>query len=274
MTKLAIPDLLRVAPGTRPKLGTIDAGSAPGFEGDKAAATDRLEELRSELGEFQERLWAEGAQSLLVVLQALDAGGKDGLIRKVITAFNPQGTRVTGFGVPTEDELRHDFLWRVHAATPGKGRIGVFNRSHYEDVLVVRVNSLVPPSAWKRRYDQINAFEAALAAEGTRIVKLYLHISREEQRQRFLKRLSNPEKQWKWSSADLEARKRWQDFRAAYTDALERCSTDHAPWYVIPADHKWYRDLAAAEILVAAARGMKPKWPKPDKDLSKVVIAE
>ena len=274
MTKLAIPDLLRVAPGTRPKLGTIDAGSAPGFEGDKAAATDRLEELRSELGEFQERLWAEGAQSLLVVLQALDAGGKDGLIRKVITAFNPQGTRVTGFGVPTEDELRHDFLWRVHAATPGKGRIGVFNRSHYEDVLVVRVNSLVPPSAWKRRYDQINAFEAALAAEGTRIVKLYLHISREEQRQRFLKRLSNPEKQWKWSSADLEARKRWQDFRAAYTDALERCSTDHAPWYVIPADHKWYRDLAAAEILVAAARGMKPKWPKPDEDLSKVVIAE
>ena len=274
MTKLPIPDLLRVAPGTRPKLGTIDPGSTPGFDGDKAAAADRLDELRSELGEFQERLWAEGGQSLLVVLQALDAGGKDGLIRKVITAFNPQGTRVTGFGVPTEEELRHDYLWRVHAATPGKGRIGVFNRSHYEDVLVVRVNRLVPPSVWKRRYDQINAFEATLAANDTRIVKLYLHISPEEQRQRFLKRLTNPEKQWKWSSADLDARKRWKDFRAAYTDALERCSTDHAPWFVIPADHKWYRDLAAAEILVAAAREMNPKWPKPYEDLSKVVIPE
>ena len=274
MTKLSIPDLLRVAPGTRPKLGSIDPASTPGFDGDKAAAEDRLSELRSELGDFQERLWAEGGQSLLVVLQALDAGGKDGLIRKVVSAFNPQGTRVTGFGVPTQEELRHDYLWRVHAATPGKGRIGVFNRSHYEDVLVVRVNKLVPPSVWKPRFDQINAFEATLAAERTRIVKLYLHISREEQRERFLKRLANPAKQWKWSPADLDARKQWKDFRAAYTDVLERCSTDHAPWFVIPADHKWYRDLAAAEILLAAARQMNPRWPKPAVDLSKVVIPD
>lgn len=274
MTKLAIPELLRVEPGTRPKLAKIDSASTPGFDGDKAAAEDRLKALRDELAAFQERMWAEAGQSLLVVLQALDGGGKDGLIRKVITAFNPQGTRVTGFGVPTEEELRHDFLWRVHAATPGKGRIGVLNRSHYEDVLVVRVNELVPRSVWKDRYDQINGFEATLAANNTTIVKLYLHISREEQRERFQKRLADPEKQWKWSSADLDAREKWKDYQAAYTDALARCSTDQAPWFVVPADHKWYRDLAAAEILVAAARQMDPQWPKSEEDLSKIVIPE
>ena len=274
MTDLAIPDLLRVTPGSRPKLAKIDPASTPGFDGDKAAAEERLKVLDDELSEFQERLWAEAGQSLLVVLQALDGGGKDGLIRKVITAFNPQGTRVTGFGVPTDEELRHDYLWRIHAATPGKGRIGVFNRSHYEDVLVVRVNELVPKSVWKHRYDQINDFEATLAANDTRIVKLYLHISRDEQRERFLKRLADPEKQWKWSSADLEAREKWKDYRAAYTDALTRCSTDHAPWFIVPADHKWYRDLAVAEILVDAARRMDPKWPKPDEDLSNVLIPD
>jgi PPK2 family polyphosphate:nucleotide phosphotransferase len=190
----------------------------------------------------------------------------------VITAFNPQGTRVVGFGVPTEEELRHDFLWRVHAVTPGAGRIGVFNRSHYEDVLVVRVNELVPKEVWSRRYEQINAFEAHLAANGTRIVKLFLHISRDEQRERFQKRLDDPTKHWKWSSGDLDARARWADYLAAYTDAIERCSTDVAPWYVIPADRKWYRDLAAAEIIAEALRDMDPQWPKPAEDLSKVVI--
>ena len=162
---MSLSDLLRVAPGTRPDLAAIDPSGTPGFEGDKEAAQARVDQLRDELAEFQERLWAEAGQSLLVVLQALDGGGKDGLIRKVITAFNPQGTRVTGFVVPTEEELRHDFLWRVHAATPGKGRIGVFNRSHYEDVLVVRVKELVPESVWQDRYRQINDFEAMLAAE-------------------------------------------------------------------------------------------------------------
>ena len=170
--------------------------------------------------------------------------------------------------MPTEEELRHDFLWRVHAATPGKGRIGVFNRSHYEDVLVVRVKELVPESVWQDRYEQINDFEAHLAANATRIVKLYLHISREEQRERFVKRLENPTKRWKWSSGDLETREKWADYQAAYTDALERCSTDSAPWFVIPADHKWYRDLAAAEILAETARAMDPKWPEPEEDLS------
>ena len=271
---MSFTDLLRVAPGSTPDLAAMDPGGTPGFEGDKDAARARLKELRAELSEFQERLWAEGRQGLLVVLQALDAGGKDGLIRKVITAFNPQGTIVTGFGVPTEEELRHDYLWRVHRHTPGRGRIGVFNRSHYEDVLVVRVNELVPESVWSQRYDQINAFESLLAANGTRIVKFFLHISRDEQRERFQKRLDNPAKHWKWSSGDLETREKWADFQAAYTDALARCSTDHAPWFVIPADRKWYRDLAVAEILADTARDMDPKWPEPEEDVSGIVIPE
>ena len=245
-----------------------------GLPGGLTFQTWQLKELRDELSEFQEKLWAEHGQSLLVVLQALDAGGKDGLIRKVITAFNPQGTRVTGFGVPSEEELRHDFLWRVHAATPGKGRIGVFNRSHYEDVLVVRVKELVPEPVWQDRYERINDFEAHLAANGTTIVKLFLHISREEQRARFQKRLDDPAKHWKWDSGDLETRERWPAFQAAYTDALERCSTEVAPWYVIPADRKWYRDLAAAEILAEAARAMDPQWPEPEEDVSGIVIPE
>jgi len=271
---VTLSDLLRVAPGTRPELEAIDPAATPGFDGEKDTARDRLEELREELAAFQERLWAEQGQSLLIVLQALDAGGKDGLIRKVITAFNPQGTRVTGFGVPTEEELRHDFLWRVHAAVPGKGRIGVFNRSHYEDVLVVRVKKLVPKSVWEQRYEQINSFEATLAASGTRIAKVYLHISRDEQRERFQKRLDNPEKHWKWSSGDLEMRDRWDDFQSAYADAMERCSTVHAPWFVVPANHKWYRDLAVAEIVVEAGREMDPQWPEVQEDLSALVIPD
>lgn len=269
---MTFTDLLGVTPGSTPDLAAIDPAGTPGFEGDKKASRKRLKELRDELSTFQERLWAEQKQSLLIVLQALDAGGKDGLIRKVVTAFNPQGTRVTGFGVPTEEELRHDYLWRIHAATGGKGRIGVFNRSHYEDVLVVRVNGLAPEEAWRQRYDQINAFEAHLAANGTRIVKFYLHISRDEQRKRFQKRLASPEKQWKWSSGDLDARAKWDDFRAAYTDALARCSTAAAPWFVIPADRKWYRDLAVAEILVDTARQMDPQWPVPEEDLSGIEV--
>lgn len=269
---MTFAELLRVGPGTRPDLTAIDPRDTPGFDGDKDASRDRLDELRDELTDFQERLWAEKRQALLIVLQALDAGGKDGLIRKVITAFNPQGTRVTSFGVPTEDELAHDYLWRIHAATPGKGRIGVFNRSAYEDVLVVRVNELVPREVWEPRYEQINAFEAVLAASGTRIVKFFLHISRDEQKERFEARLADPTKHWKWSSADLETRARWNDFQAAYTDAIERCSTDIAPWYIVPADRKWYRDLAVAEILAETAREMDPQWPVADEDLSAITI--
>ncbi len=177
-----------------------------------------------------------------------------------------------GFGVPTEEELRHDYLWRIHAAVPGKGRIGVFNRSHYEDVLVVRVNELVPREVWERRYDQINAFEAHLAANGTRILKFYLHVSRDEQRRRLEKRLRNPTKYWKWSSGDLEVRERWSDYLDAYTDALARCSTEVAPWFVIPADRKWYRNLAVAEIVAQTAAAMNPQWPAAEDGMEDIEI--
>ncbi|HEX5040088.1 MAG TPA: polyphosphate kinase 2 family protein [Candidatus Limnocylindria bacterium] len=271
---MSIADQLRVAPGTTPDLAAIDPRSTPGWEGDKQAAGDRVKELKKELEEFQQRLWAERKRSLLVILQALDAGGKDGLIRKVFTAFNPQGTQVTGFGVPSEEELLHDYLWRVHAHTPDRGRIGVFNRSHYEDVLVVRVNELVAREVWEERYDQINAFERHLAENDTRILKFFLLISRDEQRSRFQARLADPTKHWKWSSGDLDARAKWDDFQAAYTDALARCSTEVAPWFIVPADRKWYRDLAVAEILAETAADMNPSWPPAEEDLSAVVIPE
>lgn len=271
---MSFADLLRVPPGTRPDLAAVDPAGTPGFEGGKKEARDRVHDLRKELADFQERLWAESKASLLIVLQALDAGGKDGTIRNVISAFNPQGTRVTSFGVPTEEELRHDFLWRIHAATPGKGRIGVFNRSHYEDVLVVRVMELAPSEVWSERYAQINDFEAGLAANDTRILKFYLDVSREEQKKRLEKRLTKPEKHWKWSSGDLETRERWDDYREAYTDALARCSTDVAPWFIIPADRKWYRDLAVAEILAETAREMNPQWPPAEEDLTGIVVPD
>jgi PPK2 family polyphosphate:nucleotide phosphotransferase len=267
-----LPDLLRVRPGTTVSLAEIDPGATPGFDGDKAAGRDRLKELREELSDFQRRFWAEKRRAMLIVLQALDAGGKDGAIRKVFTAFNPQGTVVTGFGVPTEEEMSHDYLWRIHAHAPAKGRIGIFNRSHYEDVLVVRVRELVPAETWQARYDQINAFEHELAASGTVILKFFLHVSRDEQRQRFEKRLENPDKRWKFSLGDLEVRKRWDDYQAAYDEALTRCSTDEAPWFVVPADHKWYRDLALAAVVTETGRRLDPRYPPPNEDLSVVSI--
>jgi PPK2 family polyphosphate:nucleotide phosphotransferase len=268
----AIPGLLRVAPGSTVDLAAIDPGGTPGFDGRKQAGRARLKELRGELRDFQRRLWAEKERSLLIVLQALDAGGKDGAIRKVFTAFNPQGTLVSGFGVPTDVELAHDFLWRIHARTPAKGQIGIFNRSHYEDVLIVRVRGLVPEPVWQARYDQINDFEARLAASGTVILKFFLHISRDEQRARFEKRLDNPDKRWKFRTGDLEVRKRWDAYRAAYEDVLARCSTPEAPWFVVPADHKWYRDLALAEIVAETGRRLDPQYPAPEEDLSGVTI--
>jgi PPK2 family polyphosphate:nucleotide phosphotransferase len=270
----AFADLLRAEPGRRVDPSTIDADGTPGFSGDPQAADRELDRLRAELFEFQARLWAERRQALLIVLQALDGGGKDGVIRKVFTAFNPQGVRVTGFGVPTEEELAHDFLWRIHPHTPGWGRIGIFNRSHYEDVLVVRVAGLAPESVWSARYGLINDFERNLVAGGTTILKFMLHISRDEQRERFQKRLDNPQKRWKFRLGDLQTRAHWGDYMAAYADVLSRCSTDGAPWFVIPADHKWYRDLAVARIVAAAARRMDPHYPEPEEDLSRVVIPD
>jgi PPK2 family polyphosphate:nucleotide phosphotransferase len=265
---------LRVEPGSTVDLEAIDPRGTPGFDGDRDAAEAEVKALRGELTDFQERLWAEKKHSLLIVLQAMDGGGKDGTIRKVFTAFNPQGTRVVGFGVPTDEELAHDFLWRVHPHAPGKGRIGIFNRSHYEDVLVVRVNELAPESVWGKRYEAINGFEQSLAAAGTTILKFMLHISRDEQRERFEKRLADPAKRWKFRLADLDARARWGAYLSAYADALSRCSTAHAPWFVIPADRKWYRDLAVARVVTDAARRMNPHFPEPEEDLTGVSVPD
>jgi PPK2 family polyphosphate:nucleotide phosphotransferase len=265
-------DRMLVPPKTAPRLDKVDPGSTKRAPGDKEATIKASDELNTELAELQERLWAENQRSLLVVLQALDAGGKDGAIRKVFTGVNPQGCRVTSFKAPTEEELAHDFLWRVHKATPRKGEIGIFNRSHYEDVLIVRVHDLVPKSVWSKRYAAINAFEADLDAAGTTVVKFFLHISKEEQADRFRKRLENPEKNWKFRRADLDERAHWDEYQDAFEDALRKTSTKKAPWYVVPADHKWYRDWALLSILVATLRDLDPKYPPPEEDLSGVVV--
>ncbi len=251
-------DLL-VEPGRRVRLETIDPGDTHGF--DKEAAKTATDERLDELTELQERLWAEGKRAVLVVLQGIDAAGKDGTIRKVMTAFNPQGCPVTSFKVPSAEELAHDFLWRVHRRTPGRGEVGVFNRSHYEDVLVVRVHELVPADVWRDRYDQIVAFEEHLAGNGTAIVKFFLYIDKDEQRERFQARYDDPTKRWKFALGDLEERKHWDDYIAAYEDALSKTSTERAPWYVIPANRKWFRDLAVATILADTMTELDPAYP-------------
>ena len=265
-------DRFLVPPKSAAKIDRIDPGSTKGAPGDKKATEAASLELNRELSELQERLWAENRRSLLVVLQAMDAGGKDGAIRKVFGGVNPQGCRVTSFKAPSEEELAHDFLWRINKATPRKGEIGIFNRSHYEDVLIVRVHDLVPKKVWSKRYAIINSFEANLAASGTTIVKFFLHISKEEQAERFRKRLENPEKHWKFRSADLDERKHWDEYQAAFEDALTKTSTDVAPWYVIPADHKWYRDWALLSVLVETVRAMDPQYPEPEEDLTGIVV--
>jgi PPK2 family polyphosphate:nucleotide phosphotransferase len=218
-------------------------------------------------------LWAESKRSVLVVLQGIDAAGKDGTINKVMEAFNPQGCVVSSFKVPTAEELGHDFLWRIHTRTPRKGEIGIFNRSHYEDVLVVRVHKLAPKSVWSRRYDEINDFERTLTAGGTTIVKFFLSIDRDEQRARFQARYDDPTKRWKFSMGDLDERKLWDDYQAAFNDALSKTSTDIAPWYVIPANRKWFRNLAVATILAETMAGLKPAYP-PEPDLPANLVIE
>jgi PPK2 family polyphosphate:nucleotide phosphotransferase len=275
MRRMDLPgtlDRLRVPPKKHARLADVDPGDTHGAPGGKEATIAASAELNDELAELQERLWAENRRSLLVVLQALDAGGKDGAIRKVFSGVNPQGCRVTSFKAPSEEELAHDFLWRIHKATPRKGEIGIFNRSHYEDVLIVRVHDLVPKSVWSKRYAAINAFEANLAASGTTIVKFFLHISKEEQADRFRKRIENPEKNWKFRAEDLAEREHWDDYQKAFEDALTKTSTDVAPWFVIPADKKWYRDWALLSVLVATLRSMDPQYPEPEEDLSGIVV--
>jgi PPK2 family polyphosphate:nucleotide phosphotransferase len=259
--KLAVPH------GGRFKLSSVKPDSTPGA-GSKKAALAEIEEHVTRLFDLQYRLYAEDKRSVLIVLQALDAGGKDGTIRHVARGLNPQGCTVTSFKVPSYEELEHDFLWRIHKAMPARGDIGIFNRSHYEDVLVVRVHELVPKAVWRKRYDEINDFEKHLVESGTTILKFYLHISPEEQLRRFRARLEDPKKNWKINPADFEERKHWKDYRAAYEDALSKCSTPWAPWYVIPADHKWYRNLAVSRILVGTLEAMDPKFPKAKADIA------
>jgi PPK2 family polyphosphate:nucleotide phosphotransferase len=263
-------DALRVRPGKRIDLSKVDPSTTHGHS--KETAGDELAAGLERLTDLQDRLWAEGRQKVLVVLQGIDAAGKDGTVRHVVSAFNPQGCSVTPFKVPSAEELAHDYLWRVHKRVPGSGEIAVFNRSHYEDVLVVRVHGLVRQSTWKRRYDHINAFEKTLADEGTTIVKFFLYIDRDEQKRRFQARLDDPTKNWKFRLGDLEERKRWGEYIAAFEDMLGRCSTDYAPWYVIPSNRKWFRNLAVAEILGDTLADLKPRYPKPQEDLTGVVV--
>jgi len=253
------------------RLGEIDPDATDGRY-DKRSGRKHLEELRIRLAELQQLLWADGRHRLLVVLQAMDTGGKDGTIRNVFAGVNPQGVRVANFKAPTSEELAHDYLWRIHEETPAAGQIVVFNRSHYEDVLVVRVLGLVPQERWERRYAHINAFEQQLADEGTTIVKFYLHISKEEQAERLRARIEDPTKQWKFRIADLDHRKLWDDYMAAFETALSSTSTPHAPWYVVPANRKWYRDLIVAETLVATLEGLDLRYPAPEEGIEDVVI--
>ena len=272
MANHSVAEHLMVKPGSAANLPDRDPGATHGAPGDERITAAVANELNNELAELQNRLSAEAGQSLLVVLQAIDAGGKDGTIRRVFSGVNPQGCEVTSFKVPTEEELAHDFLWRVHKAVPAKGEIGIFNRSHYEDVLVVRVHELVPKSVWRARYRMINDFERLLTASGTTIVKFFLHISKEEQAARFRKRLEQPQKNWKFRQGDLDERAYWDEYQHAFEEALTKTSTEDAPWYVIPANHKWYRDWSVLTILVETLRRMDPKYPHRGEDLSGVVV--
>jgi len=256
-------------PGRKVKFSKWDPDETLGFhKGEKCEA--KLAETETRLDTLQNLLYAEKKHALLIVLQGMDAGGKDGTIRHVMSGVNPQGCRVTSFKQPTAEELSHDFLWRIHKAVPGAGFIGIFNRSHYEDVLVVRVHELVPKGVWSARYDQINEFEKELTENRVTILKFFLHISKDEQKKRFLERIDDADKRWKISEADFAERKFWDEYVDAYEDALTRCSTDEAPWYIIPANKKWFRNLAVSRILVETLEEFKMKFPKPSFDAKDV----
>lgn len=254
------------------RLKDIDPGRTKPFK-DRDAAGAHLEKLLKRLAELQDVFYADNRRGLLICLQAMDTGGKDGLIRCVMDAFNPLGCNVTSFRAPSAVEADHDYLWRHHLAMPARGEIAIHNRSHYENVLVVRVHELVPPAQWKKRYDQINDFEKNLTDLDTEIVKIYLHISKDEQKERLQARLDDPKKLWKFSLGDLAERKHWDAYMEAYEDALNRCSTDDAPWYVVPADHKWFRNVAVARILVDTLEALDLRYPEPSiADPSKIKI--
>lgn len=241
---------------------------------DKNQVREETIENLKRLRVLQEMFYAEGKRSLLIVLQATDTGGKDGAIRHVFRGVNPQGVQITSFKQPSTEELSHDFLWRIHQHTPPKGYIGVFNRSHYEDVLVVRVKNIVPKKVWSKRYQIINNFEESLVENGTAILKFFLHISKDRQKQRLEARRDDPEKQWKFSVGDIEKRALWDDYQKAYEDMLTKCNTKYAPWHIVPADNKWYRNFIISNTIADILGEMDPKFPKSEKGIEKIVVPD
>lgn len=265
-------DKYRVASENKIDLSEWDPDDKYLYDGGKQDGKDALPALNRELEALQELLYAEGKHKILIVLQGIDTAGKDGTIRHVFDGVNPQGVRVASFKAPTPVELAHDYLWRIHQQTPRNGEIVIFNRSHYEDILVVRVHNLAPPAVWGRRYEHINAFEKILADEGTTILKFFLHISKDEQKQRLQERLDTPEKHWKFAKADLAERKRWDDYMAAFEAMLSKTSTDYAPWYIVPANRKWYRNLIISHTIVNALKGLNMRYPEAEPGLDEIVI--
>ncbi len=259
----------KVDSNSKVKLDEIDAGYKGEHE-DKDSAQAELEKDAVRLHDLQYLMYAENKRSLLIILQGMDAAGKDGTIDHVLTAMNPQGCRVYAFKTPSAEELAHDYLWRIHQATPRKGYVSVFNRSHYEDVLAVRVHNLVPKEVWSRRYDEIIAFERQLFDNGTRILKFYLHIDKEEQLARFKQRLDDSNRRWKISESDYAERGYWQEYERAYEDAISKCNTDYAPWYIIPANHKWFRNLVVSRILVNTLESLNMKFPSPIVNIAEI----
>jgi PPK2 family polyphosphate:nucleotide phosphotransferase len=239
---------------------------------DKEDAREKTASLCERIGELQQKLYANASHSVIILLQGMDTSGKDGAAKRVLESVSPSGVETANFKSPSSEELAHDFLWRIHKAVPRYGNIGVFNRSHYEDVLVVRVMKLQPERVWKARFDQINAFEKVLAENNVVLLKFFLHISKQEQAERLQSRLDDPKKNWKFETGDLKMREHWNEFQKAYEDVLNRCNTEHAPWHIVPADHKWFRDYAVAKTVVEALEKLDLKWPKPKEDLSKIRI--
>jgi PPK2 family polyphosphate:nucleotide phosphotransferase len=263
----------RVEPGQRLRLADADPDESEGYQRKKDVA-EELKRHRDRISDLQARLYGEHERALLIVLQAMDTGGKDGTIKGVFQGVNPQGCQVWSFKAPSNEEADHDFLWRYHQKVPPKGMIHIFNRSHYEDVLIVRVKDLVPEAVWRPRYEAINRFEYALTTDGITVLKFFLHISREEQKRRLESRLQDPDKRWKFSSSDLKERAYWDDYQAAFEDAINQCSTEYAPWYVVPANKKWYRTLVIARTIADTLEAMDPRYPPAERGLESVTVPD
>jgi PPK2 family polyphosphate:nucleotide phosphotransferase len=264
---------LAVSPHEKIRLKDFDPAETYGFEkGNEKGQRDEelMAKTTARLDELQYTLYAEGQRSVLIVLQGMDTAGKDGTIRHVMSGASPQSCKVTSFKIPSSHEQAHDFLWRIHEAVPEKGNIGIFNRSQYEDVLIVRVHKLVPKSVWSERYDEINRFEKYLTDNGTTVLKFFLHISKDEQKRRIEERIADPAKHWKLSPADLKEREFWDDYTEAYEDVVSKCSTKHSPWFIIPANHKWFRNLAVSKIMVETLEKMDPQYPTPEMDIARM----